>query len=251
MNKLNLFDFPRFPLSTETLEFMQQMTLLTAKLASLGGNSYILSGCTVTGSAVSAGVVVIDGEILPFVAGTVETYIVIEETNRSVTAESQVYANIYVSRACRFGTGSGQIAWSSLSRITDTGTCWAEIAAHIADHHTDWSNVDNKPAEYHPEAHRHNYTEIDNIPAGLILTGTVHVGDIAVDKIVTVTFADSIGTSNYIVTGSMRSTGNLWNDDNDVMWVVRDLTATGFSLLIHEVSSLIQYLYFDYVIITK
>lgn len=240
MNNIDLFKYPRFPLSSETIDFMQSMSVLIAKLAGLGGSNYILSGCVETGSNVSSGVVVIAGEILPFAGGTKTTYVVIEETKRSVTAESQVYADIYTSRVCRFGSGTVQIEWVTISRVPDILTVSTGLAellaafnAHVADHRVVWSKVDDKP---------------ETFPTAIIKTGSYHIDDFAGDVNYTVSFED-IGTSAYLVAGSLRSAGSNWNDDNDVIWTVRTLTPTSFKLLLHEVTGDVQNLYFDYALI--
>jgi microcystin-dependent protein len=130
MNSIDLFKHPRFPLSTETIDFLQQMAVMMSNAAGIGGTDFILSGCVETGSNISTGFIVVAGEVLPFVGGTKETYIVIEETKRSVTAEGQVYEGIYISRQARFGTGSGQVAWSIFQRIS-IPDIYARIAAII------------------------------------------------------------------------------------------------------------------------
>lgn len=240
MNSIDIFKYPRFPLSCEGLDFLQQMAKLTAKLASMGGNSYILSGCVVAGSNVSAGTVVINGEILPFVAGAIETYVVIEETTRNVTAEGQVYEGIYISRVCRFGTGAGQVAWADLRRVPDlftvSGTLEEMLGAftdHTENHRVEWDHVDDKP---------------DIFASAVLYAGTVAVGDVANDKQQTVYFP-SVETSNYMVCGSLRSTGSNWDDDNDVFWMVRNRQADSFQLLVHEITTKVQSLSFDYAII--
>ena len=242
MNKIDLFKYPRFPLSSETLDFMQQMAVLTAKLAGLGGINYILNGCVETGSSVAAGVIVINGEILPFIGGTKTTYVVIEETNRSVTAESQLYADIYTSRVCRFGTGTVQIEWSTIKRVPDLLTVSAGLAElaeafdkHILDHRVGWANIDDKPLVF---------------PTAILKVGTFYVNDFATDKLETITFP-TIGTSDYIVSGSLRGVSANWDADNDIIWMVRSLTDTSFSLCLREVSANVQSCYFDYALIKR
>ncbi len=117
MNKIDVFKYARFPLSAETIDFLQDMASMMAKAAGIGGDNFILSGCVQTGSNVSEGMVFINGELMPFVGGDVETYMIIEEVKRTVTAEGQVYEDVYITRQARFGTGPGQIEWASLKRV--------------------------------------------------------------------------------------------------------------------------------------
>jgi len=83
----------------------------------------------------------------------------------------------------------------------------------------------------------------------IIKAGTEFIGDInPSDMSKTITFL-TVGTSNYLVTGSLRSIGSVWDSDNDVLWMVRTKTATSFTLLFREISNSTQSLYFDYVLI--
>lgn len=92
-----------------------------------------------------------------------------------------------------------------------------------------------------------NYIDSSN---KILLTGTVVVGDIAADKLVDISF-NSVGTIDYIVTGSLVSKSTSYAVDNDVMWVVREKTAIGFKISIGEVTRDGQDLDFDYVLIRK
>jgi len=130
MNRIDLFKYPRFPLASETLDLLQQMSVMMSKAAGIGGDNYILSGCNEVGNTVTAGFIVFDAELLPFMGGTKETYIVVEETKRSVTAEGQVFSDIYITRHARFGTGTGQKEWADFTRIS-IPDIYARIAAVI------------------------------------------------------------------------------------------------------------------------
>jgi len=90
---------------------------------------------------------------------------------------------------------------------------------------------------------------IDTIKFLLFLRkGTVTVGNIDIDKIITVSFA-SVGTANYMVNGSLVSKSTNYSDDNDVFWMIREKTATSFKLCLREVTGETQNLDFDYVMI--
>lgn len=84
-----------------------------------------------------------------------------------------------------------------------------------------------------------------------LLKGTFVIGDVnTTDLLKTITFSN-IGTSNYIVTGSLVGSSTDYNTDNDVMWSVREKTATGFKLALREVAGIVQNLSFDYVLFKK
>lgn len=107
MDKQNFEAKDRFPLSTQALTFMQDMVMATAQLTLIGGDNYILSGCTITGNNVSDGIIVINGEIMPFKGGSVIDTITIIEEIIQVSANGLTFENARVRRHAKFATGSG------------------------------------------------------------------------------------------------------------------------------------------------
>lgn len=114
MNKQNFTSNERFPLSTQSLSFMQEMIDAAAGLARIGGDNYILSGCVTTGGNVTPGVIVINGEIMPFEGGGATSTITIIETLESIFANGLTFDNVRVKRYAKFATGTGEnyINWS-------------------------------------------------------------------------------------------------------------------------------------------
>lgn len=79
--------------------------------------------------------------------------------------------------------------------------------------------------------------------------GTVTIGNLSTsDVIITVSFA-SVGTTNYMVNGSIVSKSASFDNDNDVFWCVREKTATSFKLCLREIANNTQNIDFDYVLI--
>lgn len=117
MNKID-FKEGGFPFNTDTLTFMQKAySDCTSALSALGGDNYILKGCTVTGGAVSDGFVVINGEVLPFKRGTLQATVMIRENKESVLYADDIERDSFFNRWVEFGTGAEQISWASLTRI--------------------------------------------------------------------------------------------------------------------------------------
>lgn len=114
MNSIKL-DQSDLAITSTMLEFMQDSLAELQKLSAIGSDNYILSGCVVNGSSVSAGYVVVNGELLEFKAGNLSAYFLIRETETEVAIQEGSYTKI--TRYAEFGTGGGQIAWSSLIRI--------------------------------------------------------------------------------------------------------------------------------------
>lgn len=107
MDRQNYEAEDRFPLSTQALTFMQDMVMATAQLALIGGDNYILSGCTVSGNNVSDGIIVIKGEIMPFKGGVALKTITIVEETIPVSANGITFKNARVRRYAKFATGLG------------------------------------------------------------------------------------------------------------------------------------------------
>lgn len=103
-----------------------------------------------------------------------------------------------------------------------------------------------------PTKHREvEHAILDYATNRVIGSGTVTLGDASsTDSVRTVSFTD-IGTSAYIVTGSLVSNSTNFDTDNDVFWMVKNKTSSSFQLLLREVAGVAQNLDFDYVLISK
>ena len=123
-----------FPLSTQALEFMKLISQQAYQLASLGGSNYILSGCINTSANNwSDGWIVINGELLPFVAssGTLTSNVHVVEVKEAITAGYETYDDVYVSRHVEFGSnvgGADTFVWNTLTRVKSN----LELAAESA-----------------------------------------------------------------------------------------------------------------------
>lgn len=118
MNQLD-FTYPNgFKFHQGILDFLQNSVLLAANgAASYAGNLAILSGCEVAGSNVSAGVVVIGGEILPFEAGTIDAKVIIFETVIDLPYEDATVQPAKKMRVARFGDdGITNYQWTDFKR---------------------------------------------------------------------------------------------------------------------------------------
>ena len=117
MNKINFTAKDSFPLSADTMEMMQKMIGLNANMALLGGLSYILSGCTDDGSGnISAGMIVVNGEILPFEAGAKKAKITIQQTSKALAAFGVDYPEAYIYRTAKF-SDTGEYNWSDFVQV--------------------------------------------------------------------------------------------------------------------------------------
>lgn len=103
-----------------------------------------------------------------------------------------------------------------------------------------------------PTKHREvEHAILDYATNRVIGSGTYTIGDaVGTDSVRTISFTD-VGTSAYIVTGSLVSNSTSSNDDDDVFWSIKNKTSNSFQLLLREVAGVTQNLDFDYVLISK
>lgn len=122
MNKQNFTnqEHGQFPLSVESLDFMQQMIYATADLALIGGNNYILSGCGESGGVVADGLIVVNGEIIPLRRGAKGKTITIIEEKTPVTAKDMTFRDARVTRYAKFATGNtpNYYNWDTFKRLS-------------------------------------------------------------------------------------------------------------------------------------
>jgi len=117
MNKINLQQTGGFPLETDTLDYMQNAYSALQVITALGGDNYILSGCIATGSNVGNGFVVINGEVLEFRGGSVQTNMVIREEKQTRPFENGQAKEVFITRYVTFGTGTDAIPFANLLRL--------------------------------------------------------------------------------------------------------------------------------------
>lgn len=130
MNNVNFLGQANFPLSSDTMDFLQTMIKQSTTFAHLGGENYILWGCQEAGMNVSNGFIVINGEILPFVGGQKQNTVYINEVRRDVNAMGYFFPQVYTTRTCEFGVGNPQYNWTDFKRI-ETNTALAEAIDNL------------------------------------------------------------------------------------------------------------------------
>lgn len=96
----------KFPVSTEALDFIQNQIFLTARLCSLAGQNVIITPATAT----TDGLVVINGELLPLLAGTAKQYIQIVETKQSIVAGTQTFTDVRIIRHAQYANSGTPVS---------------------------------------------------------------------------------------------------------------------------------------------
>jgi hypothetical protein len=124
MNTINFSNLKGFPLTQDDLDFLQQSYLAAFNgIAKLCGDKTILAGVEHVGGAVSAGWIVYNGEMLPFVASAYAANVVIIETDTALTFGDNTLHDVIISRYATCGV-SGLFPFSDLVPLTSLQNIW-------------------------------------------------------------------------------------------------------------------------------
>lgn len=117
MNTLNFDQSIGFPLETNILSEMQTAWSILNALGNIAGNFTILQGCTVIGTTVSDGVVFIDGEVIEFKGGQVQSSVIIVQTPTVLEFEDNSEHEVIFTRYATFGVGTALFPWEDFKRF--------------------------------------------------------------------------------------------------------------------------------------
>lgn len=136
MNSIDFSKLGGYPLAQEDLDFLQQSyTNAFNALALLCGNDTIIAGMEEAAGNVSAGWIVKDGEILPFMAGAIGTgKFIIEETAAALTFQDGNDKDVLITRVARFSSG-GPYDYADLTRLLSLANVWrpGDVKERICD----------------------------------------------------------------------------------------------------------------------
>ena len=117
MNIIHCNQAGGFPLTTETLNYLQNTYKIFNAISGLTGDLAIVSGCQQVGNTISDGVVAIEGELYPFEGTTIGATVFIKETQIAQTFEDGSSKNVYIQKVATFGNSTRTYPWSSFKRI--------------------------------------------------------------------------------------------------------------------------------------
>ena len=117
MNRLNFNQSIGFPLETNILSEMQTAWSILNALGNIAGNFTILQGCTVIGTTVSDGVVFINGEVIEFKGGQVQSSVIIVQTPTVLEFEDNSEHEVIFTRYATFGVGTALFPWEDFKRF--------------------------------------------------------------------------------------------------------------------------------------
>lgn len=246
----------------DTLDFLQiSYREAISAIAKAFGSRVIVTGVTDQGASYSDGWVVIDGELMPFVPGLKTDRVVVEELTDTEIFNNGSIQTVYYTKRAKLGNIGGYpftdfIRIDTMSAISvglkNLITAHNNLQSAFNTHTHSWNDITNKPGSFTPSYHRHDWNDIDNKP---VLVTALHSGTFFVDDFgggsdgnLRVYFNKDVGTTNYMVAGTLVSLGN-WDGDNDAFCMVREKQRTYFDLLLRQVSGTLQKLNFDYILI--
>lgn len=256
-----------FPMNQAALARLQTAFSVFNALGNIVGDKTIISGCTVTGSNVGNGVVFVNGEVFEFRGGLAQAKVIIKEDTTSLVYKNLNTYPVVKTRYVTFGSGVGAMDWVDFKRGYQT----KDIATGLLGK-TDQTSFDalasaftlvyekmltiDVGAEKNVQADlsetdpaKDSFVKGKTSTMSYLAKGTATLGDCdGTDTLKTVTFP-TVGTNNYMVVGTMLSNSSNYNQDNDVIWMVREKTNTSFKVTLREVSGNFQNLSFDYILI--
>ena len=144
MNNIDFNQDGGFRLSTNVLAAVQASYSLFNALGWIGGNLTIISGCEVTGSSVSDGVVFINGEVFNFKGGNIGTNVIIRENITSYPFQNGTVKPVIRERYVSFGSGTPDqnFLWADFKRLFPT----KDIQAFKTDHDNRITALEGKQA---------------------------------------------------------------------------------------------------------
>nr|DAN67604.1 MAG TPA: hypothetical protein [Caudoviricetes sp.] len=117
MNIIHCNQAGGFPLTTETLNFLQNTYKIFNAISGLTGDLAIVSGCEQVGNTISDGVVAIEGELYPFEGTTIGATVFIKETQIAQAFEDGSSKNVYIQKVATFGNSTRTYPWAAFKRI--------------------------------------------------------------------------------------------------------------------------------------
>jgi hypothetical protein len=257
---MKLFDFSNknygIPFSANTFEFIQQQMLQLQTLSYLGGGLFVVQGCTNLAGIVQDGWVVINGEILPFIGGAVQPFVVIQQTTNTASfgdpatgATPQIYPYSF-DRIATFGTGAVQFDWNDFENKDITKGVLQrlrEVEGNAASVRTDLAALANAFNNYKPA-----WADITGKPSGLITyCGRQVIGNVidGYGEEFTITIPQQTN-NNYKVIGSLVYLSGTPADSTNTFCTISDFkTDTQFKIWVREWEGATQNLAFDFIIV--
>ena len=105
------------PLTADLMDKIQDAYAIFNVIGDIAGHLTILSGCEINGTLVNPGIVVINGDVLFFEGGTVNSEVFILQEDIYKTFKNQVSKVLIEKKTVKFGTASVTYNWAEFVRI--------------------------------------------------------------------------------------------------------------------------------------
>ena len=129
MDKLVIQRETGFPVQKRTFDFLQQAYgSAIGHLCRVYGDNIILYGVELVGGSLTAGAVIIDGELLPFEKSPDAPHIEVVETSEDALYQGGERLPAYITRVAR-SAATGGVSLADLRRIKPEATEWVNIGA--------------------------------------------------------------------------------------------------------------------------
>ncbi|GAF05845.1 hypothetical protein [Saccharicrinis fermentans] len=253
MDKLTLQDRKDFPLTTNSLAFMQAAYAAMEKLGYIGGDNYIVSGCEVTGTSAAPGYMFLKGILMPFKGGSISSNVQI--VKKVTVSNVDAGTREQTSYNAEFGVSAdaeNNISWDSIIRTDTIISLMSQMTAlnnRLADVEDDilvnaqdiQSNADNIE-ELEQKA-------IVSLAKGTYGPFDIRGGNPDINSEV-IPFGATISTANYLVLGAIRLANDTEDGNDDLIsWAVRSRSTTNMEIYFQEEFSEDQSIFFDWMLI--
>jgi hypothetical protein len=144
MNHIDFSNLGGLPFTQDRLAFLQNSYLdAFAAVAKLCGDKVILTGVVVSGASVSDGWIACNGELIPFVGGSVAAQVVITETPVAFTYGDAAVHNVQFTKLATCGL-SGTFNFSELVTLLSLQNTWkaGDIRQCVKDSTYETANFD-------------------------------------------------------------------------------------------------------------
>jgi hypothetical protein len=247
---MNRYDFTKpggFPFDQGVMQFIQNCISTAAKTAVMAGPFAFLSGGVVTGSNVSDGVVVINGEILPFTGGVIQPKIIIDELATTVAFQDGTPRVVKYVRTARFGDdGTANYPYANFKRVSVQG-----VLADINDLNNSVTIIDDSITSINAEITTIENTMVKKLASGTEILGNAdpNQSDAGQGGTHTISIGHMLADNNYMVLFTILS--NSADPQNDLYHNVtfRAKTRTTFDVYFREAAGHVQNISLDWTLI--
>ncbi|MDN3672605.1 hypothetical protein QWY99_06000 [Flavobacterium branchiarum] len=116
MNSINFSQVGGFPTTTNVLGRMQTAFNLFTAFGNIVGDKSIISGCVVSGSNTSNGVVFINNEPFEFIGGLTQPKVIIKEETETLLFQNNNSYPVIKTRYITFGSGVEAMDWADFKQ---------------------------------------------------------------------------------------------------------------------------------------